>query len=175
MYQTGLHIAAKTNNRVLMAKLISANAYIDAVDILHRTPLLLAAQRDNGEAVIELIVNGANPLICSNKGETPLNSTKKIFLKFCLEQAEKAHRVLNFVYSHKKRKEVLSKIKRMALLGKANITYALYNMLGKDENANEEHKMTFFELIKEAKDKLVKAQKNLIKSPRNTKSPRNND
>lgn len=59
MNQTGLHIAAKNNNRALASYLIANNAYIDAVDYLNRTPLFIAASRNYYQLAIvhSIIIN----------------------------------------------------------------------------------------------------------------------
>ena len=46
MKQTGLHIVAKTNNREMLKILMSNKSFINATDLLNRTPLLLAASQN---------------------------------------------------------------------------------------------------------------------------------
>ena len=52
MNQTALHIAAKSNYGQLAKLLLSKKSYINAIDNLHRTPLYLAANKNDCELVI---------------------------------------------------------------------------------------------------------------------------
>ena len=46
MRQTGLHIVAKTNNREMLKILMNNKSFVNATDLLNRTPLLLAASQN---------------------------------------------------------------------------------------------------------------------------------
>lgn len=81
--------------------------------------------------------------------------TTDIFLKMYLKQVEKAHSILKFVYDFKKRKAILKKIKE-AIFAKyegGNIL-TLYMMFRKNNEDTGNKKMSFFELIKKAQEKL---------------------
>ncbi len=79
------------------------------------------------------------------------------FLQIYLRQAERAHSILNFVYDARKRREFLSRIKQASLDVNTKTNgglYALYNMCNREEQ-HVVHKMTFYELIKQAHNKMV--------------------
>ena len=61
--------------------------------------------------------------------------------------------MLRFIYSTKKRKEVLRRLKKNSLAAHTNVLYTLFNMFGKGEQ------MSFYELIKEAQKKLLAEKK----------------
>lgn len=65
-HMTGLHWSALRGNIDVAELLIANNAYINAVDIAHRTPLFIAVKTGDFEVIRFFLVNKADPLILSD-------------------------------------------------------------------------------------------------------------
>ena len=103
-------------------------------------------------------MNGANPYIYSIKGLTPRMVCTNFFLKIYLKQAQKAHSILRFIYDKKKQREVINKIRDLTSMKNkfgVEIVILLYQLF-KDQNEDNEpkHKMTFYELVKQAQKNI---------------------
>lgn len=91
MDQTCLHWAVKRSQLPILEMLLTCNCDINARDILGRTPLFLAAKANNFEAVKELLLNKANPMIKDNYGTSPFKKTTHNKIKEFLSKAMLYH------------------------------------------------------------------------------------
>ena len=85
--------------------------------------------------------------------------TKNIFLKIYLKQVEKAHSIMNFLYTIETKKNILKKIRALESFKSKNTASEYMVLLYKsfcESKMPIRHKSTFFEIIKEAQKKLGK-------------------
>ncbi|OMJ85445.1 hypothetical protein SteCoe_13203 [Stentor coeruleus] len=91
MKMTALHWVCLRGYLDICKLLLASMAFVDAVDISHRTPLHIASKNGFSNIVEELLKNGADPTIVTSGKKTPLklgkdDVTKEIIKKFLREK-----------------------------------------------------------------------------------------
>lgn len=69
-----------------MQFLLSHDAFVDCLDGYHRTPLHIAARKENINAIRLLINHNADPLIFTDGKKLPINLAKSADCKFILRR-----------------------------------------------------------------------------------------
>ncbi|CAG9334326.1 ANKRD32_8 [Blepharisma stoltei] len=87
MKMTALHWAAVRDQPDIIKLLLSKNAFVDEVDMTHRTALYLACRNGHLNCVKILLANNASPHIRSNSKKLPLHVAKNQETAFLLTQA----------------------------------------------------------------------------------------
>eukprot|EP00359_Climacostomum_virens_P010630 CAMPEP_0204909860 /NCGR_PEP_ID=MMETSP1397-20131031/8489_1 /ASSEMBLY_ACC=CAM_ASM_000891 /TAXON_ID=49980 /ORGANISM="Climacostomum Climacostomum virens, Strain Stock W-24" /LENGTH=280 /DNA_ID=CAMNT_0052079805 /DNA_START=50 /DNA_END=892 /DNA_ORIENTATION=+ len=93
---TGLHWAALRNYPDLVKLLISYGADLNAQDISHRTPLILALKKTNVKVVQELLIAKADPFIKTSSNKRAINFAKSEACKRLVQKAMMVHSMKKF-------------------------------------------------------------------------------
>lgn len=95
MKMTALHWAAIRDHPIIIKILLSRGAFVDEIDMTHRTPLYLAARNGSLNAVEMLIANNANPSIKTNSKKLPISSAKTKEITNCISKAMNIRNTIN--------------------------------------------------------------------------------
>jgi hypothetical protein len=94
---TGLHWCALRARMDVATILINNHAIIDALDIVHRTPLFLAVKEGNFEVIRFFLIHRADPLIVPNYKKRLFQYAKKYVTQEMIRKAILYHKMLKKV------------------------------------------------------------------------------
>ncbi|CAG9323698.1 ANKRD32_5 [Blepharisma stoltei] len=91
MKMTALHWAAIRDHSFIIEALMSHNAFVDVLDMTHRTPLYLASRMGSYNAVKKLLSHRADPFIKSNSKKLPADVAKNQSISILISKAMLFH------------------------------------------------------------------------------------